>query len=194
MVRAMSSFSSIGNRYHALHHSNLYLTPGLVVLFFTFFLALDLRVEPSPESGYEQENVLGVLLALAQVLPLLFLRRAPLATLMVIFAAFVAHSALDYQVLWVAQFTSLIGLYQVTSATDDRRSLFAGAVTFFVIVTVFAIIREDGDSAIALTLLFAAVWIGGNILRSRRGRLQIAEQTVAELSEDQERATRDAAS
>ncbi len=192
MVRSMSSFSSVLGRYHALHHRNLYVTPGLAVLFFTFFLVLDLRIEPAPDSGFEQENTIGVLLALAQVLPLLFLRKAPLATLMVIFVAFVAHSALDHQVLWVAEFSTLIGLYQVTSATDDRQSLFAGVVCFGVIVTVFAIIREDLDSAIALTLLFAAVWIVGNVVRSRRGRLQIAEQTVAELSEDQARATREA--
>ena len=192
MVRAMSSFSSVWGHYHSLHHRNLYVTPGLVVLFFTFFLILDLRIESSPESGFEQENVLGVLLALAQVLPLLFLRKAPLAMLMVIFAAFVAHSALDHQILWVAEFSSLIGLYQVASATDDRRSLFAGVVTFFVIVTVFAIIREDLDAVIALTLLFAAVWFVGIFVRSRHARLEIAELTVAELSDEQARAMRDA--
>ena len=188
----MLSFHSTWGRYQALHHRNLYVTPGLAVLFFLVFLVLDLRIKPEPDSGFEQENVIGVLLALAQVFPLVFLRKAPLAMLMVIFVAFVTHSALDYQVLWVAQFTTLFGLYQVASATNKRQSLFAGAACFGVIVTVFAIIREDLDQAIALTLLFSAVWLVGIFVRSRHARLEIAELTVAELSDEQARAMRDA--
>ena len=188
----MSSFDSIWGRYRALHHRNLYVTPGLAALFFLAFLELDLRINPAPDAASEQENALGVLLGLAQVLPLVFVRKAPLATLMVIFAALVAHSVLDYQGLWVAQFTTLIGLYQVTSTTGNRQSFFAGVVSFGVIVTIFVIIRPDPDAVIALTVLFAAVWIAGNVIRWRRARLEIAELTVAELSDEQARATREA--
>ena len=177
----MFNFNSVGGRYQALHRQNLYVTPGIATLFFLAFLMLDLRIEPTEDSGFEQENAIGVLLALAQVLPLVFLRKAPLATLMVLLVAFVAHSTFDYQVLWVAQFTTLIGLYQVASATNNRQSLFAGAVCFGVIVTVFAIIREDLDQAIAITLFFSAVWLVGIFVRSRHARLEIAELTVAEL-------------
>ena len=188
----MFSFNSVGGRYQALHRQNLYVTPGIATLFFLAFLMLDLRIEPTEDSGFEQENAIGVLLALAQVLPLVFLRKAPLATLMVILVAFVAHSTFDYQVLWVAQFTALIGLYQVASATNNRQSFFAGAVCFGVIVVVFAVIRQDLDAVIALTLLFAAVWLIGIFVRSRHARLEIAELTVAELSDEQARAMRDA--
>jgi len=111
---------------------------------------------------------------------------------MVILVAFVAHSTLDYQVLWVAQFTTLFGLYQVASATNNRQSLFAGAACLGVIVTVFAIIREDLDQAIGITLFFSAVWLIGIFVRSRHARLEIAELTVAELSGEQERATLEA--
>ena len=117
-----------------------------------------------------------------------------MAALTIIFVAFTAHSALGHAVLWVAQFSGLIGLYQVTSSRSDRQSLISGVMTFGVIVVVFGIIREDVDSAIALVLLFAAVWAVGNIVRSRRDRLEIAELTVAELSDEQERAAREAVS
>ncbi len=188
----MSSVDTTWGRYRALHDRNLYVTPGLAALFFLAFLALDLRINPAPDAASEQENALGVLLGLAQVLPLVFVRKAPLATLMVIFVALVAHSALDYQGLWVAQFTTLIGLYQVTSTTSNRQSFFAGVVSFGVIVTIFVVIRPDPDAVIALTVLFAAVWTAGNVMRWRRTRLEIAELTVAELSDEQARATREA--
>ncbi len=183
---------SLWDRYRVLDNRNPYLTSGLATLFFTVFMLLDLATEPTAESGFEQEDVFGVFLALAQVLPLLFVRKAPLATLAVIFVAFVTHSTFNYAILWIAQFTTLIGVYQVASTTDDRQSLFAGALTFGVIAVVFGIIREDVDSAVALTLLFAAVWIAGNVVRSRRGRLEIAELTVVELSEDREMLMREA--
>ncbi len=188
----MSSLSSIWRRYRDRDNRSYYLTPGLITMFLMVFLVMDLRIEPTPESGFEQEGALGVILGIAQVVPVLFMRRAPSAALIVVYAAFFAHSVLGYDLLWVAQFTSLIGLYQVTSATDDRQSLFAGVMSFGIIITVFGIIREDLDSAIVLSMLFAAVWIVGNIVRSRRARLEIAELTVAELSEDRERATREA--
>ncbi|MDP6821803.1 MAG: sensor histidine kinase [Dehalococcoidia bacterium] len=183
---------TLWDRYRTLDDRNPYLTSGLVTLFFTVLMLVDLVTRPTVESGFEQEGVFGVFLALAQVLPLLFVRKAPLVTLMVIFVAFVAHSTFNYHILWVAQFTTLISMYQVAGTTDDRRSLIAGALTFVVIVVVFGAIREDVDSAVALTLLFAAVWVAGNIVRSRRGRLEIAELTVTELSEDRDLFMREA--
>ena len=186
--------SSIWDRFRDLDSRHPYVTPGLITLFFLFFLGLDLNIKPEPDSGFEQEGVLGLILAVAQVMPLVFVRRAPLAALTIIFVAFTAHSALGHTVLWVAQFSGLIGLYQVTSSRSDRQSLISGVMTFGVIVVVFGIIREDVDSAIALVLLFAAVWVVGNIVRSRRDRLEIAELTVAELSDEQERAAREAVS
>ncbi|NQW16076.1 MAG: sensor histidine kinase [Chloroflexi bacterium] len=188
----MILFGSLLRRYQGLHHRNPYLTPGVITLFLTVFLVQDLRIEPLEGSGYEQEDLLGVLLALGQVLPLLLIVRAPFAALSVIFVAFLAHASLGFDVTWIAQFTTFIAIYQVTSATNDRQSIAAGALTFGVIIAVFGVIREDIDSTFALLLLFAAVWVAGNVVRSRRGRLEIAELTVAELSEEQERSAREA--
>ena len=74
-MRTMFSFDSIWGRYRAVHHRNLYVTPGLAALLFLAFLELNLRINPAPDSGFEQENVIGVLLALAQVLPLVLFER-----------------------------------------------------------------------------------------------------------------------
>lgn len=163
-----------------------------MALIMLFFLYLDLTVKPEPDSEYIQEDLLGVILGIAQVVPIIFVRKTPLLSLTIIFVAFVAHSGLNHQVLWVAQFSTMVALFIVTSQTGDRQSLIAGAMSFVVILVVFGIMREDLDAAIALVLLFTAVWMVGNVVRSRYTRLQAAGQVIADLSDEQERVSSEA--
>lgn len=155
-------------------------------------MILDLQVEPPADSGFDQEDSLGVLLAMAQVLPMVLFKKAPLAALTAIFVAFVAHGALNHDTPWVVQFTTFIGVYVVASTTDDRQSIIAGLLTFIAIVVVFGLVQAEPENTVALVLLFGAVWVAGNIVRSRRSRLAVAELTLAELSEEQERTAREA--
>jgi len=115
------NIGSIHERYRELDSQFPSLTPGLATLFLTIFLIMDLRVKPPADSGLVQEYSLGVFLALLQVLPMIFFRRAPLAALSMIFAAFIGHASFDYATPWVIQFSTMIGLYLVTSTTDDRQ-------------------------------------------------------------------------
>lgn len=190
----MNTTDSLWRRYRDLDTRNPYLTPAIATLFFMLFLVLDLQVKPEPDTGFVQENSFGMFLAMLQILPIVFFRRAPLAALSVIFLAFVAHATYDYATPWTVQFSTMIGLYLVASTTDDRQSIIAGLLTIVAIVGVFGIIQDKTDNAIALVLLFTAVWIAGNIVRARRSRLEIAELTVAELSDEQDRAAREAVS
>ena len=153
---------SIWDRYRSLDKKNPYLRMGLIAVVLLVFLGLDINVKPEPDSEYVQEGVLGVILGLLQVLPIIFARKYPLLALAIIFVAFAAHNLLDHQVLWVAQFSSMIAFFLVTSQSSDRRSLVAGLMTLAVAVIVFGIIRKDGDQAIAIILLFGAVWMVGN--------------------------------
>ena len=188
------NINTLWDRYKALDDRKPYLTPVLLTLFFTLLMIDDLRTLPQVDSGFVQEDEFGIFLAMLQVLPLIFLRKAPLAVLVVIFAAFTYHSTFDYVTLWIAQFSTLISVYYITSTTDDRRSIIAALLTIPTIVFVFGIVQGRLDNAFALILLFGGVWIAGNVIRVRRNRLEIAELTVVELEEDQERATRDAIS
>ncbi len=183
---------TIWDRYRALDDRNPYLRMGLVTLVMLVFLGLDINIRPEPGSEYVQEGVLGVILGLLQVLPVIFARKLPLLMLAVIFAAFVGHNALNHQVLWVAQFSSMLTFFLATSQSSDRRSLIAGGMSFAVIVVVFGIMREDVDAVIAISLLFAAVWMVGNVVRSRFRRLEVASRVIADLSEEQERVSREA--
>ncbi|NQW20333.1 MAG: hypothetical protein HQ477_06370 [Chloroflexi bacterium] len=154
----MISLESVWQRFQEMDRRNSYFTAGLGTLILTFFLIADLRVEPAVDSGFVQENSLGAFLAFLQVLPVLFFRKAPLAALLVIFIAFTGHATFGYDAPWVVQFSTMIGLYIVTSTTDDRQSIVAGILTFLAIVLVFGVIQEKTDQAVALVLLFMAIW------------------------------------
>ena len=160
---------TIRDRYRSLDERNPYFRTGLITLFMLFFAALDINVKPGPDSEFVQEGALGLVLALFQVLPVIFARKYPLPMLAIIFAAFIAHTTLGHQVLWVAQFSSMFVLFLATSQGTDRRSLLAGGMTFAVIIIVFAIVRRDVDSAIALVILFGAIWIAGNVVDPASG-------------------------
>ena len=188
----MNSFEVSLHRYRVWDSKYPYLSTGLVTAIFLFFLIADLMVEPAEGSGYVQEDTIGVLLGLGQVLPILFMRRAPLLMLAVVHVFFVSHAMFDYALLWVVQFTTLGGMYLVTSTTNDRQSIVSGVMSAATIIFVFGVLHELTDNTIGLVLLFLAVWIAGNIVRSRKNRLEVAELTLSELSEEQERSAREA--
>ena len=182
----------IWDGYNSLDERSPYLRMGLLTLIMLIFLAQDINVKPEPGSEYVQEGVIGVILGLLQVLPIIFVRKYPFLALIIIFTAFVGHNLLDYQVLWVAQFSSMLAFFLTINQSSDYRSLVASGMTFSVIMGVFGILREDLDAMIALVLLFAAVWMAGNLARSRYRRLEAASQVIADLSDGQERVSREA--
>jgi hypothetical protein len=162
------SFRAIHDRYRELDGQYPYFTPALATAFLMVFLVLDLQVEPPVDSGFVQEESLGAVLAILQILPVVFFRRAPLAAMIVIFIAFVWHATLNHDAPWTVQFSTLAGVYIVASNTDDRQSLIVLLFTFVAIIGVFGVIQEKSENAIALSLLFAVVWVAGNIVRARR--------------------------
>lgn len=188
----MNGFGRLLHSYHRWDQKYPYLSPGIVTLIFLAFMIMDLMMKPSPENGHVQEYAVGIFLAMLQVLPVIFFRRAPMAALAVIHFGFIAHALTDSALLWVVQFTTLGGMFVVTSSTDDRQSIAAGLLSAATIIFVFGVITESIDNTVALLLLFSAVWIAGNIIRARKNRLEAAELTVVELEEDQERTARQA--
>ncbi len=187
----MSRFEHYIESYKDLDSRNPYVTPGFVTMVFGLFLYLDLRVPPEVGSPYVQEDFKGLVLAILQVLPFVTMRRFPLASLTVIYVAFSIHATFEYQLTWIVQIVTIAGLFQVASTTDDRQSILSILGTFAVMVYVFGIIQEEFDNVVALSVLFAFVWVIGNIVRARRNRLAAAEITVVELESEQERTARE---
>jgi signal transduction histidine kinase len=136
---------------------------------------------------YEPQDALSVVLVIASAVPFVFLRRAPLAVLLVSTSAVVANSLLGHNegatpfFLWVA--------VVVLAATCTTPKVIAGAVAIF--AGLFAQVVADGSGldagGFALNcVLFAAMFMFGRNLRSRKERIEALEERAQALEREKE--------
>ena len=149
---------------------------------------------PEPDSVYEKEGVVGIVLVLAQTLPLAIAFRYPMIALVVILASFTAHAGLNHDLIWVVQFTAALSFLMTITRGGGRQSLLALFLVSLGIVVSFGVLRDvdTAGNVIAQLLLFGGIWILGNLFRTRRIRLESTEQVVARLEAEQDRLAREA--
>jgi signal transduction histidine kinase len=150
-----------------------------------------------PTIGWTSESErlsLAVPLGLLQALPLLVRRRYPLA----VFALVVA-SALFVELRYhtLPPFASALAMYTVASHTDRRPSLHAGLLGLIVLSTSPLFVHESderiGHYVVLHLILFAAAWMIGDNLRTRRAYLRELEERAARLEREREENIRRAA-
>ena len=149
---------------------------------------------PEPGRVYKKEGAVGILLVLGQTLPLAIAFRYPMIALVVIIASFTAHTGLNHDVIWVAQFAAILSLFMTVTRGGSRRSLLALLLVYLGIVVSFGIFREvdKAGNVLVQMLLFGGLWIIGNLFRTRRIRLESTEQVLAELEAEQDRLAQEA--
>ena len=96
--------------------------------------------------------------------------------------------------IWVVQFTALFSFFIATIRGGNRQSLLALLVAYLGILVSFGLFREEDRSGNVMVqfLLFGGIWVIGNLFRTRRIRLESAEQVVVELEAEQDRLAREA--
>ncbi|MGE0056590.1 MAG: sensor histidine kinase [Dehalococcoidia bacterium] len=140
------------------------------------------------------DDVLGLVLALAQTLPLAVRRNHPLGVAFAISIALVAHSAIGYEVVQAGTFSSLVAVYGAGTLCDRRGSLLTLGITFAAIAGFYATNREDwatGD-IVATTGTWVAAWLLGVFVRIRGQQADAAGARVASLELEQEMRAREA--
>jgi signal transduction histidine kinase len=82
----------------------------------------------------------------------------------------------------------------VVTRGGSRQSLFALLTVFVAIIVSFGILGDlyRVGNVIIQMLLFGGLWIIANIFRTRRVRLESAEQVLVELEAEQDRLAREA--
>jgi signal transduction histidine kinase len=135
-------------------------------------------------------------LAVAAAVPLAFLRRAPLASLLGVEAGAIACVAV-FKPVEAAIALLVVALFTVALVGDRQRSLLVGGVTAVVLVATTLIVDgkiELGNATIRLLLVFAALAVGDTI-RSRRAlraaTLRQAERDEREREEESRRRVAD---
>ena len=154
------------------------LTVALVVVSLDFGLLVGTKYVPL--------DALGLLLLVAQTLPLAVRQRYPMAVFAITGTAISLYSVLGY----VPSFGAigvLIALYTVASRTDRKTALIAGGITAVGITVSFAgLAVRAGTTPTDLLLniaanfgLYATAWILGDRMRLRRAYLSELEERVA---------------
>jgi signal transduction histidine kinase len=142
---------------------------------------------------FRDTDALAVLLTLAQTVPLVWRRRAPMAVLAVTGLAALAHLAVGYQPTW-AEFGVLIALYTVAAHCPQRRSLLAAALVAvgLAVYTTLVMVRyprpaeEDVQGWLVGYVQFAAAWFLGNVQKRRLAYTAKLEALNAQLASEQE--------
>ena len=146
---------------------------------------------------YVPLDALGLLLLVAQTLPLAVRQRYPMAVFAITGTAISLYSVLGY----VPSFGAigvLIALYTVASRTDRKTALIAGGITAVGITVSFAgLAVRAGTTPTDLLLdiaanfgLYATAWILGDNIRVRRAYTSALEARAAVLEREREEQAR----
>ena len=161
---------------------------------FVFIGVVNAVDPPEPDSVYEKEDAIGILLVVLTTLPIMIVFRNPMAVLVMIMVAFTVHTGLGHEPIWVVQLTALFSFFIATTRGGGRQSLLALLVVYLGVIVSFGILIDDpeaGDVLIQI-LLFGGLWVVGNLFRTGRIRLESTEQVVLELEAEQDRMAREA--
>jgi signal transduction histidine kinase len=149
-----------------------------------------------PTTGWAARSGVDVpyafLLGLAQSLPLLFRRRYPLT----VFGLVVA-TALGVELAYnsLPPFASALAMYTVASHVDRRRSLHAGLIGLIVLSASPLFLHGQSEERIGHLVVihllgFAAAWIIGDNVRTRRTYLRELEERAERLEREREESAR----
>jgi signal transduction histidine kinase len=155
----------------------------------TVWIAATTTAPGSDVGRYHPVNALGILLILAQIVPLAWRRRAPEAALIVISVATVAFYAANFLPV-TSGIPILIATYSAAAHLERRRSVRALEVTAatLVLCTAATAVHHRFAGADLLTggVFVAAAWILGDNLRTRRAYMASLEERAARLERDQQ--------
>jgi len=169
------------------------LLAGLIILLGLPQLFVDNQSLAKLDIQFRDTDALAVLLALAQAVPLVWRRRAPVTVLAVTGLAALAHLAIGYQPTWT-EFGVLIALYTVAAHCPRRRSLLAAAAVAAGLAVYAALVmvrypsplEEDVQGWVVSYVQFAAAWFLGDVQQRRLAYTAKLEALNAQLATEQE--------
>src|SRR5215207_6600837 len=169
------------------------LLAGLIILLGLPQLFVDNQYLAELDIQFRETDALAVLLTLAQAIPLVWRRRAPVTVLAVTGLAALAHLAIGYRPTW-AEFGVLIALYTVAAHCPRRRSLLAAAAVAagLTVYAAVAMVRypspleEDVQGWVVSYVQFAAAWFLGDVQQRRLAYTAKLEALNAQLATEQE--------
>jgi signal transduction histidine kinase len=161
----------------------------------TAVAVLGVLVAPSQQVGFRDLDVVAVLFSLAQGLPLVTRRRAPVTVLGVVSVATVGFLAAGYPPLTTALLGAVVATYGAAAYGRPRRTLIGAGLVVGLVLSLVAVsaLRSIGLAAGelgALVLAFVTAWVLGDRMRTRRAYLRELEDRAYRLEQDRVRDAR----
>jgi signal transduction histidine kinase len=161
----------------------------------TAVAVLGVLVAPSQQVGFRDLDVVAVLFSLAQGLPLVTRRRAPVTVLGVVSVATVGFLAAGYPPLTTALLGAVVATYGAAAYGRPRRTLIGAGLVVGLVLSLVAVsaLRSIGLAAGelgALVLAFVTAWVLGDRMRTRRAYLRELEDRAYRLEQDRVREAR----
>jgi signal transduction histidine kinase len=146
------------------------------------------------QDPFRSDGLLGIVLVLAQTLPLAVRRVAPIRALALSVAAVSIHIALGYEGVPAGTFAALVILYTAASMSDTHDAMLAAAITAAGIAIYFISDRSDPGvtAAVTTSATYAAAWGLGVYVHSRREYTTIVEERANLLERERELRSREA--
>jgi signal transduction histidine kinase len=154
-------------------------------------VALLLLLGVGAASRRDHDSALGIGLAIAETLPLLWRRRWPMEVLVATTAVALTMIAAD---VWLLPFPLAVALYTLASARSGVRTRLAGlaAIAAVALALPLASGLQFGDIA-ARVVFLAAAFVLGDSARSRRAYIREIEEKADRLEREREAEARRAA-
>jgi signal transduction histidine kinase len=127
---------------------------------------------------HSHRYVLGIALALVQTVPMLWRRTRPVAVLGAVMGGALASALVYEQLIPIAP---AFAVATVAARTSRRRSLWAGGLALAAMIAA-AVVSDDYPSLI----LFAAAWVAGDSIRTRRAYFAELEEKADRLERERE--------
>jgi signal transduction histidine kinase len=173
-------------------HLNPWVVDGLVAAVFVILgLASSAGRGDVPRADYQSGDAFSVLLVLASSVPYVFRRRAPISVLLVSATAVSLLVALGYNQGLTPSFLWL-GAVTVGATCSPRKTVFA-VVAVYVALILLVVVDAPGFDAggfVSNAALFAAMFMFGINLRTRKARITALEERTEAVEREKEEEAR----
>ena len=161
----------------------------LVALVVVVLAVAGVFLAPSHQPGFRDRDLVAIALAVAQGVPLVARRRAPLWVLVAVWAATAAFVGLRYPPVTTALAGAAVATHGVAAYRSSPSGHRQAALTAALVVALAVIAMAIGYSVtegVALLLLFVSAWVMGDRARTRREYLEALEERAQLLERERE--------
>jgi signal transduction histidine kinase len=169
----------------------------LIAIFFVIVGVVTIPEDVPEGTTFRQFDGLATTFVVVQAASVAFLRRWPLAVVVVSFGAIMAQAIIGYDVTSVSAYSVLVIIFFVAATRPLIQAVGVELFAAVVIATLYVLASRHTslkfDDIMFTSGFFIGVWVAGAFVYSRRSKVQQVERYAAEVEERSVRAAEEGA-